>query len=883
MALFKKKVSKDATEIGRGSALTAKKDGISIEQQIVELSGDVGRMEYEKKAILGDYRESKDERPGGKKKSGKGRTSSDFLKSKKDAIKSIQIAKTVQQSIPYRRVYPNGIIETEQSLFTKCYRLTDANFRTATQDNQEEMYFAYGDLLNYFTPDVRPQIVVFNRAIDREQFKKDTLFEEQQDRYNGLRKDINNIMLEKISEGQNSYTQEKYLVVSVKADNIEVAAGSFSRVDGEVSSRIKAINEHSTDPMTLKGRLELLYNIYNQDTDIPFFRKMNIDGNEARSFDLNWMHQLGLTTKDIIGPNGLKFEDNWFKVGDKYGRSLFLRNLPTQLSADVLTDIANVPCSALVSTHFAPIRQDEAVRLVRDQMLEVTRNMSESAKRQAKHGLTSSEFLPVDLVQSKRDSDKFYDDLTVRDQKAFLMTVIVTVFADDMEDLDKFTKMVQNNADKHLCSLAKLTAQQERGFASSLPLGINKVWADRLMNSESAALFIPFESQEMVQPHGLYYGVNATSRNLIIINRLKGQNSNGMILGMSGSGKSFAAKMEMTQVFLADEKNEIFVIDPQAEYRPLCEQLGGQVIRIAPGSDTHINPFDMDINNDGKDTDDPVTVKSNYICSICESAIGGHYGLNPVQVSVIDRCVRILYEPYLEHMDQLARSGSKVTCDKDKAPTFRDFYNLLAKQPEPEAQYIYLAIEKYCVGSYNTFAFKTNVETDNRFIVYDIRDIGTGMREMGMQVCLNDIWNRTIANKSRGVRTWVYIDELYVLTQSESCARFLMYIFKQIRKYGGAPTGITQNVEDLLANRESRGILNNCDFILMLNQSSEDRAEIGSMLHISEAQLNYIKNAESGRGLIYTGKGIVPFINRVPQDLGIYRVISSNPNEMVPI
>lgn len=877
MPLFKKK-TKDMTEIGKGSS-AAKKTGVTIEEQIEELSGDVGRMDYEKKIISG---RTPDDDAIGKSKRKKS-TNTSLVKSKKEAIKAISIPKTVQQSIPYKRVYANGIIESETGLFTKSYKLTDANFRTATQDAQEEMYFAYGDLLNYFTPDVRPQIVVYNRAVDREQFKKNTLFEERDDEYNSLRKDINKIMLDKISEGQNSFTQEKYLVVSVKAENIEVAAGTFSRIDGEVSSRIKAINEHATDPMDLKERLELLYNIYNQDTDIPFFRKMNIDGNEARSFDLGWMHQLGLTTKDMIGPNGMKFEDNYFKLGDKFGRSLFLRNLPTQLSAEVLTDIANVPCSALISTHFAPIRQDEAVRLVRDQMLEVTRNMTESAKRQAKNGLVSSEFLPPDLVQSKRDSDKFYEDLTVRDQKAFLMTVVVTVFADDMEDLDKYTKMVQNNADKHLCSLARLTAQQERGLASSLPLGTNRVWADRLMNSESAALFIPFESQEMVQPHGLYYGVNATSRNLIIINRLRGQNSNGMILGMSGSGKSFTAKMEMTQVFLTDQKNEIFVIDPQAEYRPLCESLGGQVIRIAPGSDTHINPFDMDINNDGKDTDDPVTVKSNYICSICESAIGGHYGLNPVQVSVIDRCVRILYEPYLEYMDEQQRQGNNITCDKDKCPTFRDFYNLLAKQPEPEAEYIRLAIEKYCVGSYNTFAFKTNVKTNNRFIVYDIRDIGTGMREMGMQVCLNDIWNRTIANKSRGVRTWVYIDELYVLTQSENCARFLMYIFKQIRKYGGAPTGITQNVEDLLSNRESRGILNNCDFILMLNQSSEDRQEIGAMLHISEAQLNYIKNAESGRGLIYTGRGIVPFINRVPQDLGIYKTISSNPNEQIPV
>lgn len=875
MSLFKKKnkQTSDMTEIGKKSS-APKKEGLTIEEQLDELSGDVGRMDFEKKKVSGI-----DTAPE-KKKSGKSKKSS-FFKSKKEAIKSIQIPKTVQQTIPYKKVFTNGIIESETNLFTKCYKLTDANFRTTTQEAQDEMYFCYGDLLNYFTSDVRPQIIIFNKAVDRERFKETILFKEQDDKYNELRKDINDILLSKISEGQNSFTQEKYLVVSVKAENIEVANGTFSRIDGEVSTRLKAINGVPTEPMTLKERLELLYNIYNQDTDIQFFRKMNIDGNEARSFDLGWMHQLGLNTKDMIGPNGISFKnDGYFKLGDKFGRSLFLRNLPTQLSADVLTDIANVPCSALISAHFAPIRQDSAVKLVRDQMLEVTRNMAESAKRQAKSGLTAVEFLPPDAIQAKKDADKFYEDLTVRDQKAFLMTVIVTVFADDLEDLDKFTKMVQNNAEKHLCTLTKLSGQQERGLASSLPLGTNRVWADRLMNTESAALFIPFESMELVQPHGLYYGVNATSNNLIMINRLNSQNSNGLIFGMPGSGKSFAAKMEMSQVFLSDDKYEIFVIDPQAEYKPLCDQLGGQVVRIAPGSNTHINPFDMDIGNDGKDSDDPVTVKSNYICSICESAIGGHYGLTPVQVSVIDRCVRKLYEPYLAYMDELKRSGSTITCDPEHCPTFKDFYKLLSQQPEPDAEYIMLAIEKYCIGSYNTFAFKTNVDTHNRFIVYDIRDIGTGMSEMGMQICLNDIWNRTIANHKRGVRTWVYIDELYVLTKSESCARFLMTVFKQIRKYGGAPTGITQNVEDLLTNRESRGIINNCNFIMMLNQSAEDRNEIAAMLHISDAQLNYIKNAESGRGLIYTEKGIVPFINKIPRETKIYDVISTNPNEM---
>ena len=402
-----------------------------------------------------------------------------------------------------------------------------------------------------------------------------------------------------------------------------------------------------------------------------------------------------------------------------------------------------------------------------------------------------------------------------------------------------------------------------------------------MLNTESAALFIPFSSQELIQPGGLYYGINDVSHNLIMFNRLDNQNANGLIIGQSGAGKSFQAKAEMLQVFLKSEKNEIFVIDPQAEYRPLCEALGGQVIRIAPSSKTHCNPFDLDFSDD-IGGDDPITVKSNYICSICESAIGGKNGLSEIAVTIIDRCVRLLYTDYVEHMKKLRESGSTITCDRSACPTLKDFYYLLERQPEPEAEYLKLAMEKYCIGSFDTFAYKTDIDTNNRFVVYDIRDIGSGMSEMGMQVCLNDIWSRTIQNKRRGVRTWIYIDELYVLTKSESCAKFLMYIYKQIRKFGGAPTGITQNVEDLLTNRESRGIINNCSFIMLLNQSQEDRQEIGAMLHISDAQLNYIKNADSGQGLIYSGKAIIPFTNRYQnRNSTLYKTISTNVSDMV--
>lgn len=842
--------------------------------------GDFGTMEPPKAkaeaAVQGPAKA-----PGNKRKTKTAKKAT--RKGKKGKIAALKIPKSSQDTVPYDRVYKNGIFQSEGSLYTKTYELTDANFKTATQDHQDQMYYAYGDLINYFQPDVRPQFTIFNTKIDKEAFREYTLYKDKQDGYDGYRHAMNEVLEDKISEGQNNIVQKKFITVSVSAENIQVAANVFSRVDTEIAPKIKEINEADTVPMTLVKRLGLLHEIYNQSATTPFYKKMEAGGGKVETFNIQHMLEMGLTTKDLIAPMDIQFYDDYFVIDDKLGRALSMRLYPTQLSADIMTDIASVPCTTLTSVHFSPMRQDEAIKLVRNQMLEVTRGMAQSAEKKAKKGL-SSEFVPIDLKQQKEDADKAYDDFTVRNQKSILMTLICVVFADTYDELENYTKMVQNNAEKHLCIMNKLNGQQESGLASAVPLGVNRIYADRMVNTEAAALFIPFEAQEMNEPNGLYYGVNATSHNLVILNRMEAQNSNGLIIGKSGSGKSFAAKMEMAQAFLKSESNEIFVIDPQAEYKPLCEALGGQVIRIAPGSDTHINPFDMDLeyasNGDGTG-DDPVTVKSDYISALCEAAVGGNYGLNPVQESVIDRCVRMIYGPYIEHMDNLRRSGSTVTCDRDKTPTLKDFYKVLRRQPEPDADYIRIAMEKYCEGSYDTFAYKTNVDTNRRFITYDISDIGTGLKEMGMQVCLEDIWNRTVANRKRKIRTWIFIDEFYLLTQSETCARHLMFIYKQARKFGGVPTGITQNVEDMLTNRESRAIINNCHLIQMLNQSDADRKEIGSILHISDAQLDFIKNAQSGHGLIWYGGALLPFGNDFPAENRMFGLLSTKPQMQI--
>ena len=860
----------------------AKQGGFKKKQEPVQEKhmGDFGTMDMSKPRTETAAPEPA-RAPGNKRKT---KTKKPKLSgAKKKKIASLKVPKSSQDTIPYERVFKNGIIQSEGNLYTKTYELTDANFKTATQDHQDQMYYSYGDLINYFQPDVRPQFTIFNTKIDKEAFRENTLYKNKDDGFDSYRHAMNDVLEDKISEGQNNIIQKKFLTVSVCAENIQVAANVFSRVDTEIAPKVKEINEADTSPMTLVKRLGLLHEIYNQSATMPFYKKMEIGSEKVETFNIGHMLEMGLTTKDLIAPMDIQFYDDYFIIDDKLGRALSMRLYPTQLSADIMTDIANVPCTTLTSVHFSPMRQDEAIKLVRNQMLEVTRGMAQSAEKKAKKGL-SSEFVPIDLKQQKEDADKAYDDFTVRNQKSILMTLVCVVFADTYDELENYTKMVQNNAEKHLCIMSKLNGQQESGLASAVPLGVNRIYADRMVNTEAAALFIPFEAQEMNEPNGLYYGVNSTSHNLIVLNRMEAQNANGLIIGKSGSGKSFAAKMEMSQAFLKSEANEIFVIDPQAEFKPLCEALGGQVIRIAPGSDTHINPFDMDLeyasNGDGTG-DDPVTVKSDYISALCEAAIGGNYGLNPVQESVIDRCVRTIYEPYIMHMDNLRRSGSGITCDRNAAPTLKDFYNVLRRQPEPDADYIRIAMEKYCEGSYDTFAYKTNVDTNRRFIVYDISDIGTGLKEMGMQVCLEDIWNRTVANKKRKIRTWIFIDEFYLLTQSETCARHLMFIYKQARKFGGVPTGITQNVEDMLTNRESRAIINNCHLIQMLNQSDADRKEIGSILHISDAQLDFIKNAQSGHGLIWYGGALLPFGNDFPAENRMFELLSTKPQMQI--
>lgn len=780
-----------------------------------------------------------------------------------------KVPKTSQGTIPYRAAYDNGIIEIEQGIFSKSYFIDDVNFKIASQNDQDDIFLKYGDMLNMFDHNEKIEVTVFNRSVVREKFEQEVLMENKYDGLDEYRQESNEILLEKMSEGKNNITKERYLTLTIEAKDYDDAVNTFVHRDAEISAAIKRINGSETSPLNLTERLSVLYDIYNPNASEPLAQQKVIKGKTVSSFDVEELKKQGLTTKDAIAPTVIRFNNDNTLLGETYAQTLFLQGLPSFLSTDFMSELNDLPFNLLTTVHFNSMRQDKAMSLIKRQIVNINSNVIDKQKRASKSGY-SADLISPELLRAKDEADKTLSDMTSRNQKMFYVTFVLTHFADDIEMLKEQLTQILTVSQKHMVRLAKLNMQQEVGFNASLPLGVNKLETKRLLTTETASLFIPFSAQELSQNGGIYYGLNAVSHNLILFDRTKSQNANGIILGTPGSGKSFSAKREIISVLL-NTNDDVYIVDPEREYAPLAELFGGEVVRIAAGSKVYLNPMDMDLNyaND----DDPVTLKADFICSLCETILGGKYGLSQSQNSIIDRCVRQIYQPYLNWLNQHPEKGS---CDLKHMPTLRLLYDVLLRQPEPEAKQIALALERYATGSLDTFAHTTNVDVKKRFVVYDIKDVGSGMKEVGLQICLNDIWNRTISNKQKyNKRTWFYIDEFYLLTQTDSSAKFLQEIFKRTRKWGGVPTGITQNVEDMLVSKEARSIIANCQFVMMLNQAPTDKQELAKMFNISPAQLSYITNADTGQGLIYTGKSIVPFIDKYPTNTKTYAAMTT--------
>lgn len=796
----------------------------------------------------------------------------------KNKAQKLKIPKSAQETIPYQKVYADdGVIEIEPGVFTKSYLLEDVNYQVAKDDEQAEMFLKYGEFLNSFDPTMRVQITFNQKNINQQEFEDSNMMPMRGDKLDELRVESNESLKKKLLEGKNNLIKEKYITVSVQAIDYESARTIFSRLDTDLPSNIKKIGGASAVALSATERLEILHDIYNQGNEGMFGNNMVLDKNgnlvfaqEKFSFDI--MRRMGLTTKDMIAPDSFSFKSDYGMVGDKYFRALFLRKLPSFLGDNVLAELTNTNLNMITSIIFEPIESEKALKMVRNQITNINANVVKKQKMASKSGYDPSLISP-ELNDASDEAKELFHDLAGKNQKLFYMTMVIVHFADTKEDLDSDTKSIQTIGRRLVVDVRKLSWQQENGLASVVPLCNNKLQIKRSLTTESASVFMPFVNQELNDHNGgMCYGINAVSRNLIMLNRRNAQNGNGFILGKPGSGKSMGAKWEMMEVLLSSD-DIVVVIDPENEYKPMAELLGGEVVRIAAGSNVHINPFDIDMHLDSNDN--PITIKCDFIVSLCETIIGDRFGLTPSQRSLIDRAVKEIYIPFLE-----SRDNETGEYDYSLVPTMHEFYNYLRAQSGYEAMQLADGLAIYVTGSLDVFAHRTNVEHSSRFVVYDINGIGTTMKSMGLLVVLDSIWNRIVAGRKEGINVWFYIDEIYLLFKIESSAVFLQQLYKRARKYGGMPTGITQNVEDLLKSDIARTMISNCDFIMMYNQAPLDRAQLAQLLNISNTQLSYITNSNFGEGLIYDGSHIVPFINRIPSNTKMYAAMTTKLKEV---
>ena len=759
------------------------------------------------------------------------------------------VPKGVQDVIPVNRIWEDGIFLVGKNKYSKCYKFSDINYAVASRNDKEGMFLEYSELLNSFDTGATTKLTIVNRRLNKIDFEKNILLPLVNDNLDIYRKEYNKMLLDKAT-GANGMIQEKFITISVNKKNIDEARNYFARIGADLISHFSGLGSKCIE-LDAIDRLRMFHDFYREGEENSF------------SFDLIKSMKKGHSFKDTICPDTFEFKSDYFKMGNKYGRVIFLKEYASYIKDNMVAELTDLNRNLMMSIDVIPIPMDEAVREVENIRLGVETNITNWQRRQNSNNNFSA-IIPYDLEQQRIESKEFLDDLTTRDQRMFLSVLTMVHVADTKEQLDNDTESLLTTARKHLCQLAILKWQQMDGLNTAMPFGVRKIDALRTLTTESLAVFMPFRVQEINHENGIYYGQNVISKNMIIADRKQLLNGNSFILGVSGSGKSFTAKNEIVSVILRNPNADVILIDPEREESRLVKALGGEVVHISATSDNHINAMDM--NSEYGDGANPVILKSEFILSLCEQLIGGN-NLGPKQKSIIDRCTASVYR----HFQQGNYMGTP--------PTLQDFREELLKQTEPEAKEIALAIELFTNGSLNTFAKQTNVNTNSRLICYDILDLGKQLQPIGMLVVLDSILNRITENRAKGRNTFIFIDEIYLLFQHEYSANFLFTLWKRVRKYGAYCTGITQNVDDLLQSHTARTMLANSEFIVMLNQASTDRIELSKLLNISELQMGYITNVGVGQGLLKVGSSLIPFVNKFPTNTKLYKLMTTKPGE----
>ena len=761
--------------------------------------------------------------------------------------------KSAQDSIPYERIWPDGICRLPDGHYTKTIQFQDINYQLSQNEDKTAIFEGWCDFLNYFDSSIRFQLSFLNLAASEETFARAISIPLQGDDFDSIRTEYMTMLQNQLAKGNNGLIKTKYLTFGIDADSLKAAKPRLERIETDILNNFKRLGVVA-ESLGGKARLAQLHGIFHMDEQVPF------------RFEWDWLAPSGLSTKDFVAPSGFEFRTGkQFRMGKKYGAVSFVQILAPELNDRMLADFLDMESSLIVSLHIQSVDQVKAIKTVKRKITDLDRSKIEEQKKAVRAGY-DMDIIPSDLATYGAEAKKLLQDLQSRNERMFLVTFLVLNTADNPRQLDNNIFQASSIAQKYNCQLTRLDFQQEEGLMSCLPLGLNQIEIQRGLTTSSTAIFVPFTTQELFQngKEALYYGINALSNNLIMVDRKLLKNPNGLILGTPGSGKSFSAKREIANCFLLTT-DDVIICDPEAEYAPLVERLHGQVIKISPTSTNYINP--LDINLDYSDDESPLSLKSDFILSLCELIVGGKEGLQPIEKTVIDRCVRLVYR-------EMA-----LGLETAKTPLLQDLYEELLRQPEPEARRVATALELYCTGSLNLFNHPTNVDLNSHVVCIVLKGLGENLRKIAMHTTNEFVTAAVNANHAEGVATWCYFDEFHILLRDPLTASYFVAVWKMLRKKGCVPSALTQNVKDLLASREIENILDNTDFMVLLSQAQSDRAILAKQLGISEHQLSYITHSNSGEGLLFYGNVTIPFVDRFPRG-EIYDLLTTRPEDL---
>lgn len=771
---------------------------------------------------------------------------------KRPVVKRDKRALSAQESIPYREMLRDGVCRVDGDYYTKSIAYEDINYSVASRDDQAVIFDGYCAFLNYFDSSLPFQMSFINRR-SRPEERRIVNIPMQRDGSDAIRSEFVEMLKTQAAKSNNGITRSKYVTFGIHADSLKTARMRLDRVEADIMGNFKRLGV-KCHPLTGRERLAALHGQLHPGEREPFL------------FSWDMIPQTGMNTKDFIAPTSMDFrQGRTFRIGSAWGAASYMQIMASELSDKLLTEMLEIDAEMSVTLHARAIDQSKAIKMVKRKLTDIARMKMDEQKKAARSGY-DMDILPPDLVLFSKDAAELLTDLQSRNERMFLLTFLVVNTAPTRQQLENDIFTLSGVTQKYNCFLKRLDYQQEQGFMSSLPLGWNGIEIERGMTTSSTGIFVPFLTQELrMGGPSIYYGMNALSHNIIMADRKKLKSANGLYLGSTGSGKSFAAKRELINVFLAT-KDRIIVVDPMGEYAPLIRRLGGQVIELAPDSTHYINPMDMQMNL--TDEESPLSLKADFLLSLCELIVGGRDGLQPIEKTVIDRCVRTVYRDVVLHPETA------------EMPLLQDLYRLLGEQPEPEAKRIATALELYCTGSLNLFNHHTNVNLNNRVVCIVLKKLGEGLRKIAMHITNEFVQTATSTNFAAGIATWCYFDEFHVLLQDSLSSSYFVRIWKMLRKKGCVPSALTQNVKDLFTSREIENILENTDFMVLLAQAQGDRAILAKQLNISEYQLSYITHSQSGEGLLFFGDVTIPFVDRFPHG-EIYDLLTTRPDDIV--